>query len=706
MIKRFVLLGVVVGLFRAIAVASPAPEKASDSPTVPGLAQWQEKARTFNAFLTVPTFESTPEQIAAAADQAISEADQAYDAIGRLKPDEVTFTNTIKALDDITAATSQVVNRLNVLQQAHPDPAMRSAAVDAAQKLQDWAVSLDYRKDVYRAVRSFAATGPKLEGESQRLFEDTLRDYKRAGLDLPEDRQAAVEQLRKELGRLEIRFEVNINNAAAPVALTREELAGVPDSALARLKSQDGRYLVDANVAFEFELVEDNATNEGTRKELYFARDNRAKEQNVPLLARIVQLRTDLARALGYRSWADYKTENRMAKNGATALHFLEDLKDRLDPKYQAELAEFKKVKDAVPHQATPEVNIWDWRFCAEQLRQQQFHVDAESLRVYFPFEKVLTGMFGVYERIFDIDIQEAVPPSKYVGDLKLYVVVDRKSQEPLGLLYMDLFPRPGKFNHFANFSLVDGKRMPDGRYARPTTSLICNFPPSAPGSPGLMTHENVVTIFHEFGHAMHAILTRVDDVRFSGTNVPTDFVEAPSQMLEYFAWDKKVLDGFAADYRDPGKKIPAETLEQLREADRAIKGCFYRRQLSFGILDLRLHNNPSPDELAHIDAYSNQILGEVFLPPAPNTAMIASYGHLVGYDAGYYGYAWADAIAADMASVFETSPGGYLDEQVGRRLRDEIYAQGNSREITVSIEKFLGRKPSVEPFLRKVGLQ
>jgi len=289
---------------------------------------------------------------------------------------------------------------------------------------------------------------------------------------------------------------------------------------------------------------------------------------------------------------------------------------------------------------------------------------------------------------------------------LKLFAVIDRKTQEPLGLLYMDLFPRPGKFTHFANFPIVDGKLWPNGVYARPTTALLCNFPPPGPDGPALMTHEEVITIFHEFGHAMHAILTQAKDVRFSGTNVPTDFVEAPSQMLEYFAWDKSVLDGFAADYRDPTRKIPADTLAQMRRADLATKGSFYRRQLSLGILDLRLHDNLTPDQWAHLNDFSNRILGEVFLPPDPDTALIASWGHLVGYDAGYYGYAWADAIAADMASVFEEAPGGYLDEGVGNRLRNEIYARGNSRDITFSIERFLGRKQSVEPFLKKVGLQ
>ena len=472
------------------------------------------------------------------------------------------------------------------------------------------------------------------------------------------------------------------------------------------MKTGEDEYILDANVTFQVAEVLDHAVNENTRKRLYIARDNRARAKNSGLLKKVLELRADIARRLGYGSWADYQTETRMAGNGATALAFLEKLKDGLEPKYRAELAEFAKIKAASKGSTTPEVNIWDWRYCAEQLRQQKYQIDTEALRVYFPFEHVLQGMFNVYEHIFAIKIQEVQPPSKYVDDLKLYAVIDVDSGAPLGMLYMDLFPRAGKFHHFANFSIIYGKRLEDGKYQRPTTELICNFPPPTKDGPSLMSHDDVTTIFHEFGHAMHAILTQAKYARFAGTNVPRDFVEAPSQMLEYFTWDRKVLDSFAADYRDPGKKIPPEVLAQLNAAELATKGCIYRRQLSFGILDLMLHSGLTEEQLATLPDFSNKILGEVFLPPDPSTAIIASFDHLMDYGAGYYGYAWADAIAADMASVFQLAPDKFLDAKIGRRLRDEIYAQGNSRDITVSIEKFLRRRQSIDPFLRHVGIQ
>jgi Zn-dependent oligopeptidase len=215
-----------------------------------------------------------------------------------------------------------------------------------------------------------------------------------------------------------------------------------------------------------------------------------------------------------------------------------------------------------------------------------------------------------------------------------------------------------------------------------------------------------VETLFHEFGHAMHSILTRANYSRFSGTSVPRDFVEAPSQMLENWVWDKKVLDSFAADYRDPTKKIPAETLAKLDEARLATEGTRYERQVSFALLDLTLHTQIHDSNAQDALPLSNKVLSDAFLPIPEDTAFVAYFGHIIGYSAGYYGYAWADAIAADMATVFEKSPDGYFDKQAGLRLRKEIYEPGDSRDVNISIEKFLGRPRALDPFLKKVGIE
>src|SRR5205823_5282703 len=283
--------------------------------------------------------------------------------------------------------------------------------------------------------------------------------------------------------------------------------------------------------------------------------------------------------------------------------------------------------------------------------------------------------------------------------------VVDSATGEPLGMFYLDMFPREGKFNHFAQFDIISGKLLPNGKYQRPTVALLCNFPPANGDTPSLMTHQDVETLFHEFGHALHSIVTRAKYGRFAGTHVPGDFVEAPSQMLQNWVWDKKVLDTFAGDYRDPSKKIPAEIVKKMNDAKLANAGVFYRRQFAFASLDLALHD-PHPEDMPYdCVAISNPILEKVFLPIDRSTTFVSYFGHLNGYDAGYYGYAWADAIAADMATVFEKAKDGYLDKQAGMKLRREIYEPGDSRDVNVSIEKFLGRKQSVEPFLKKIGI-
>jgi thimet oligopeptidase len=701
---KFSLRNLVALLFPVAALAQSAPDHQIPKLT---LTQLQEQAAKYNTVLTAVDWETTPEQITGEVDAAIASANRKLDDIGNLTASQLTFDNTIRALDDITFALGTVHHRLDIIEQADPDPKMRVAAVDAVQRLNEFSVGIDYRKDVYHSVQTYAEAKPQLKAVEERLLDFTLRDYKRAGLTLDETKQKQVESLRKQIAFFDTRFAVNSNNASAKLTFSKDDLEGVPASFLAQVKTGDDQYTVDANVAPQFLMVASNCEKEETRKRLDLARDTRAKDTNLPIAAKVIALRAQLAALLGYASWADYQTETRMVKSGANALEFLNKLKSGLQPKYEEEIAEFKKIKAEFSGTTTPDVNDWDWYFVSNQLEKQKYAIDEEALRVYFPMDRVLQGMFAVYERIFGIKIEAVDPPSKYVDDLKLYAIVDAATSQPLGLLYMDLFPRPGKYNHFATFSGIDGKLLADGKYQRPTAELICNFSSPTANSPSLLDHQEVTTIFHEFGHAMHAILTTVDYASFSGLNVPQDFVEAPSQMLEYFTWDKNVLDNFAADYRDPAKKIPAETLAKLKEADLATKACWYRRQLSFAIMDLKLHLPLTADEKADLNGYANSILDEVFFAIPPGSAMLASFGHIFGgYDAGYYGYAWADTIAADMASVFQKSPDGFLDSTVGRRLRDEVYAVGNSRDVADSVERFLGRKPSLQPFLKKVGIE
>jgi len=660
-----------------------------------------------NAVLTIPDWEQTPEAVDAMTKNAIATANKALDQIGAQDLSKVTFKSTVVALDDLTYQAGNAANKAVIIKESNTNEKMRSAAENAVKEFQDWAVGIDYREDVYKALKAFADTKPKLSGEDKKLFDETMRDYRRAGLALPPEKRKEVEQLRKELAKLGTDFDTNIVNAKAPVVFTKAELEGVPESFFASpgVKTGDDAYTVLANVTWHYNTVEDNAKSEATRKKLYVARDTLAKDTNQTVLNQMLVLRNKIALRLGYKSWDDFQTEIKMAKNGAGAKSYIDNLISGIQPKFAAEVAEFQKMKTEDTHNPEAKIGIWDWRYYTNQVKKQKYNVDAEALRSFFPFQKVLEGMFNIYQSIFGLKFEKITAPYKWIDDLQFYMVTDAATGEPLGMFYLDMFPREGKFNHFAEFPIISGKLLADGKYQRPVTALLCNFPPPNGDKPSLMTHSDVETLFHEFGHALHEITTRAKHGRFAGTHVPGDFVEAPSQMLQNWVWNKKVLDTFAADYRDPSKTIPGDIIQKMNDAKKATAGVFYRRQFALASLDLALHDVHPENAPYDCVAISNPVLEKVFLPIDPSTTFVTYFGHMNGYDAGYYGYAWADAIAADMATVFEKAKDGYLDKQAGMKLRHEIYEQGDGRDVAMSIEKFLGRKQSVDPFLKKIGV-
>ena len=668
---------------------------------------FKDAATKANALLTIPDWAQTPEAVEKSVNDAIAAANTALDAIGKQDLKKVTFKSTVVALDDLGYQANAVANKAVVIKESSPDEKMRAAAENAVKVFQDWAVGIDYREDVYKAMKAFADTKPQLSGEDKKLFDETMRDYRRAGLALPPDKRKEVEDLRKQLAKLGTDFDTNIVTAKAPVVFTKAELEGVPDSFFESpgVKTGDDAYTVMANVTFHFVTVQENAKSEATRKKLYVIHDSLAKDTNAPVLNQMVVLRNKIALRLGYKSWDDFQTEIKLAKSGAGAKSYIGKLITGIQPKFDAEVAAIQKMKAEDTKDPNAKIYVWDWRYYTNQLNKQKYTVDKEALRAFFPMQKTLDGMFAIYQSIFGLKFEQIAAPLKWVDDLQLWLVTDAASSEPLGLFYLDMFPREGKFNHFAQFDIISGKLLPDGKYQRPTVILLCNFPPPGKDKPSLLSHSDVETLFHEFGHALHSIVTRAKYNRFAGAHVPGDFVEAPSQMLQNWVWDKKVLDTFAADYRDPSKKIPAEIVQKMKDAKLANAGITYRRQFAFASLDLTMHDARPEDQPVDCIAITNPVLEKVFLPIDPSTSMVTFFGHMNGYDAGYYGYAWADAIAADMATVFEKAKDGYQDKQAGMKLRKEIYEVGDSRDVNGSIEKFLGRKQSIEPFLKTIGI-
>ena len=711
---RVVVCLILVGFFSACSTPEPTTQVttkyAEETPpahhfVATNLAGFRKAAAQFKAVIALPELETSPEEIQQTVSNTIARGSASLDAIASCAHDKLTFGNTIAALDDLSYDVELAANRLNLIKDTSTNAALREAATEATKALSEWAVGLDYREDVYRVVNAYALTLPKLKGEEDKLLREVLRDYRRAGLELPKSERDDVERLRKDLTKLLTDFESNITKAQKPVTFTRADLEGVPENFLNQpgIKTGDDEYTVMANVTYHYTTVMETARKEATRKKLIGIQNNLARQENVPLLQQMLELRDQIARKLGYRSWADYQIEPKMAKTAATAREFLRKLDAGLQPKFEAELEEYRKLKVSETDNPQATIQIWDWRYYGNQLKKQKYSMDAEQLRVFFPYDKTLQGMFDVYQTLFGLRIQRFEAPVRWVEGLQLFAVSDSETGEPLGLFYLDMFQREGKYNHFAQFPIIDGKLLPGGKYQRPTVALICNFPPPSKDMPSLLSHAEVETLFHEFGHALHAILTRAHFGRFSGTSVPGDFVEAPSQMLENWVWDKKVLDSFAADYRDPTKKIPKAILARLKEAKLGTIGTYYKRQIALALVDLALHTEVKNGR--DCVKLSNDVFSKAFLPVPEGTAFVAYFGHLVGYDADYYGYAWADAIAADMATVFEKSPKGFFDAKAGRRLRDEVYAPGNSRDVTISVERFLGRPQSLDPFLKTLGI-
>src|SRR5438876_10462070 len=565
------------------------------------LDDFRAAAAKTNAVLTIPDWEQTPEAVDAMMKDAIAIANKALDQVGAQDLSKVTFKSTVVALDDLTYHAGNSANKAVIIKESNTNEKMRAAAENAVKQFQDWAVGIDYREDVYKALKAFADTRPNLSGEDKKLFDETMRDYRRAGLELPPDKRKEVEQLRKDLSKLGTDFDTNIVNAKAPLVFTKAELDGVPESFLLSpgVKTGDDAYTVLANVTWQYNTVEDNAKNEATRKKLYIAHDSLAKDTNQTVLNQMLALRNKIALRLGYKSWDDYQTEVKMAKSGSNAEKYINDLVTGSQPKFDSELVELQKLKAADTNDPNARIMVWDWRYYSNQRNKQKYAVDKEALRAYFPFQKALDGMFNIYQSIFGLKFEKIAAPYIWIDDLQLYLVTDSAKGEPLGMFYLDMFPREGKFNHFAQSDIISGKLLPDGKYQRPTVALLCNFPPASADNPSLLTHQDVETLFHEFGHALHSIVTRPKYGRFAGTHVPGDFVEAPSQMLQNWVWDKKVLDTFAADYRDPSKKIPAEIVKKMNDAKLANAAVFYRRQFAFASLDLALHD-PHPEDMPY----------------------------------------------------------------------------------------------------------
>ncbi len=646
-------------------------------------------------------YEPTPQELLDDCRGAKRRAESALEAVARMPAGSRSFDNTPWALDQIGADLSDQTASDTFLKYVSVSSATREAGNVCETLLGQFSVDMYSREDLYRALKEYAAKGEALTGESKRLVDKQLLDFKRSGLELPKEKRREIVDLRKKLVELEATFGKNINEYKDFALFDLAELEGLPEDFVARLEKVDGKYKVGLDYPDFFPFME-NSTNPAARRVMEGKFNDRATLQNLPVLKDVLALRLKAARQLGYPTHASFVLEDRMAKDPKTVAAFITRLRKKVKVLGTDELEVLKALKVVFEGRASDgKFNAWDWRFYDNQLKKAKYSVDNQKIKEYFPADHVTEQMLVVYQKLLGLKYRQIVDAATWHPDVKLYEITDAAGGEPIAYFYLDLFPREGKYKHAAAFSMITGRVMPDGRYQKPVSSMVANFAKSTKDRPSLLTHDEVETFFHEFGHIMHQTLTKARYGRFSGSATARDFVEAPSQMLENWVWDREVLQSLSGHYLDRSKPLPAELLNKMLAAKNVNSGLVTLRQLLFGSVDQLYHGNPPADTTK---AYARLAAEVSMIPMSPGTHPEASFGHLMGYDSGYYGYMWSKVYAEDMYSLFKE--GGALNPQLGRRYRTEILEKGSSRDEMESLKAFLLREPNEDAFLESIGLK
>lgn len=574
------------------------------------------------------------------------------------------------------AALGQASAAAHLLAEVHPDAEVRTAAEERAQAAEDFATERGLDRELWEA---FAATDPSgLDADARRVHAHVLRDFRRSGVDRsPQDRETlrALAQRCTELG---LEFARNIREGARSIRVRPEQLAGLPADFLESHPADDEGLVTLTTEYPDLIPVRTYARDAHVRRALTTEYLRIASPVNAPVLAELLRLRDERAHLLGYPDWPTYDAEVKMIGSGAAIADFIERL-DALTVEAArrdvAVLLERFRADDPSASAVTPADSL----YYDQVIRREQYDVDAQEVRRYFRYAQVRDGVMSTIGRLLGLTFERVDVPAWHES-VEAYDV--RSEGERIGRFYLDMHPRAGKFNHAAQFSLVPGLagvRLPEG-------VLVCNFPT------GTMEHDDVCTFFHEFGHLVHEIVGGHQRwAEFSGVATEWDFVEAPSQLLEEWAWDAGVLRTFATD--ESGEPIPEALVERMRAADAFGRGSWTRRQLNFTALSYGLHADPPAD----LDAFTAQVDAR-FGPfaPLPDTHQTTGFGHLDGYGSGYYTYLWSLVIAKDLLTAFE---GDLMNPEVGRRYRDAILAPGGSRDAADLVTGFLGRPHTFNAF-------
>ncbi|HEY5949650.1 MAG TPA: M3 family metallopeptidase [Kofleriaceae bacterium] len=600
-----------------------------------------------------------------------------------------TIQGTLVPYNELLTAASATNALAGLMSEVHPDESIRDAARDCEQEVSRFYSDLALDRGMYDALSSVDVS--TADADTKRFVEHTLRDYRRAGVDKPVEVRDRLKQIDEELTRLGQIFSKNISEDVRAIEATDPaRLAGLPQDFIASHPPDAGGVIRITTDYPDYNPFMTYATDDELRRELYIKFRSRGDQANEAVLHDVLKLRGEKASLLGYRNWADYITADKMIQSGDRASEFIEKVWKLAAPRAEQDYAELLRTLQTIDPKAK-EVADWQKVFLENVVKKERYEVDASEVRQYFPYDRVLAGLLEITSEIFEIKYVAARDAQPWHTTVLVYDVM--RGKDKLGRIYLDMHPREGKYKHAAQFPLKDGVRgvqLPEG-------VLVCNFPDPAGGN-ALMEHDDVVTMFHEFGHLMHHVLGGHQRwITQSGVATEWDFVEAPSQMFEEWAWSHDTLARFARHHKT-GEVIPEALVDKMRRADKFGLGTATVQQIFYAAISLGFHR-ADPDKLDQLGEV--QRLQKQYTPfrYVPGTRFHASFGHLVGYSAMYYTYQWSLVIAKDLLTPFEQK--GLMSKDVTLAYRDKVLAPGGSRDAAELVRNFLGRDYDFAAFER-----
>ncbi len=648
-------------------------------------------------------FPANPHEIDKRSHAVMANIREIVNQITSLSDDQKTFANTFQAYDNAVGELGREAGILQALMNVSPDELLRAASRTNVIKLQEFAVEvLEQNKELYRALKAYAEKPgqlDKLTQEDRYYCTELLKGYKHNGLDLPDEQQNELKTLKKQLAELEQVFDLNINQDATQkfVSVLASDLAGLDPVFIKSLaQTPEGLYKLGVDYP-TYSAVMENCVVESTRKALWQAYVSRAYPINENPLREVRALRQTLASRLGYASYAHYDIDEEMAKNPETVDAFLQDIEQRSRTKAQEEVERYKAhLPPGVSLTPQGDIKSWDWGFIKNTYRKKQFNFDDRIVAEYFPVDHTIQALLGIYERFLSISLKRVPATVPWHTDASV-IEARRADGTLLGYLILDLFPRKDKYTHACHITLVPSLEE-KGKHTPGASLVIANFPKPQADRPALLLHSDVTTFFHEFGHALHALLSATHLNGFAGTNVKRDFVEMPSQMLEEWMWDKDTIKQISKHYKT-GKPLPDDLIDMLVKLKNFDSGDFVRRQLVLAKTSLEAFRS-SEDMHALISELQAKI--RPYMARMPEDHFECSFGHLTGYGSRYYGYLWSKVYALDLFEYIKAH--GLLDQMVGKRYVETILSKGGSKPPAQLLRDFLGREPRSDAFFADLG--